>query len=152
MGLVAGTAVVMAYPPPGATGAETAGCTTVASGGSCSYSFQFATAGATVAFAVSGVAGASVSPTSATTDANGVASTVLSAGTGCGTATITATSGGATGTAAVNITCASTAGVPLPNTSTGAPGPSPWAIVIAALAALIVAGGALTLRQTRRTH
>ena len=159
VGLGAGPAVVMAYPKPPGSGTLGSGVSPVQQGTSnCPFTFRFVDAnqqpssGAPVSFSVGGVSGASVNPTSGTTDANGVASTCLVTTSGCGTATLTATSGAAIAQTSVNVVCAGAAGIALPNTSTGVPHPSPWAIVVAAFAVLVMAAGGIGLRKTRHTQ
>lgn len=156
LALSVGAVTTFAYPVPPASATVIASCTSISQGGSCPVSFKFVAAdgtpsqGVAVTFTVGGVVGASVSPTSATTDANGVATTTFFAGTqGCGTATVTATSGSASVQTSINVACA--AATPgLPNTSPGVPHPSPWAFVVLGVAALALGGGAVTLRQSRR--
>ena len=148
--------IAQAYPPVGSTLSETSGCATTKSGGTCTFSFQLKDANGnvlanqTVNFSVSGVAGASVSPTTATTNANGVASTTFSAGTtACGVATVTASSPPtATGQATTSIPCNAQG---LPFTAPSAPGTPPWLIAIMVLALLTVAAGGLALRRMRVT-
>jgi hypothetical protein len=131
-------------------------CTTTAQGGSCTITFQFNDAngnpetGIKVTFTVSGVTGASVNPTSGTTDP-GQVSTTFNAGTsGCGTATITASgNNGQSGQTTVNVPCGSSGS--LPNTSAPAPSAPLWPAGLGGLAVLTLIGGAVYLRRTHST-
>lgn len=148
--------VALAYPAPAASGSLVSGCSSVNESSSCVYTYQFLTAsggavsGATTTFVVSGVLGASVNPTSATTNSSGQASTTLSTATACGTGTITASVTGVTVTTSVTVTCAATTAT-LPATGTAPPGPAAWLYAIFGMAALVVIAGAVTLRRTRQS-
>jgi hypothetical protein len=153
--VLGGTAVVNAYTPPGSVLSATQSCSTAAPGASCNLQFQLKDASgnpvcnATVTFSVSGVAGSTVAPTSATTNCNtGGVAAVFTAGSGCGTATVTASSPPASTQVTINVPCAAAT---LPNTSTLPPTPSPWLGFVGLLALLVVAGGGLALRRTRAT-
>lgn len=144
-----------AYPPPAAAATTTQGCPTVAQGSSCPLTFHFVdgagnpVSGAAVQFTVSGPG--SVSPTTGVTNASGDVVTTFTASAGrCGNATITATSGSASTSTVVQVVCAAS-NVPLPNTSGAPGGTSPLAYIGIVLAMLILVGGAITLRRTRRT-
>ncbi len=137
----------------GGTGAETSGCSSTDT--SCNFTFNFKNSGgapecnATVNFTVTGVPGASVSPNPGTTDCNGNVLGAFSAGsTSCGTATITAATSDASTQATVTVPCDKGE---LPNTSTLPPTPSGLWGGIAALAALVIAGGGIALRRMRST-
>lgn len=133
-----------------------ASCTTTPQGGSCTITFQFNDAngnpesGVKVTFTVSGVPGASVNPTSGTTDP-GQVSTTFNAGTsGCGTATITASgNNGQTGQTTQNVPCGSSGS--LPNTSALPPSAPLWPPLALGAAVLTLIGGAVALRRARHT-
>ena len=152
--------IALAYPLPPATGQLTSGCTTVADGASCTFTFRFLDStgagddGLTVVFGVHTVPGCTtVNPTSATTAGGGFVSTTLScsASAGTGSETITATAGSVVASATIGITAANqTASTSLPNTGPLSPGPNPWLIGVVALAALALAGGGAYLTLGRR--
>ena len=149
-------AVVSAYTSPGSTLVVTQSCSSANQATTCHLAFRLLAANgspeanATVTFSVTGVSGATVTPTSATTDAAGNVLTAFSAGlTGCGTATITASSPPASAQTTVNVPCNSNGG--LPNTSASPPTTPTWLPFLAALALMIVAGSALALRRMRVT-
>jgi hypothetical protein len=138
---------------PGGTGAVTSGCSSTAT--SCNFAFNFKNAAGApecrvaVTIGVSGVTGASVSPTHGTTDCNGNVLAAFSAGTtGCGTATITAATSDASTQSTVTVPCGAGG---LPNTSTLQPTASGLWGGLAALAALVIVGGGIALRRMRVT-
>jgi hypothetical protein len=150
--ILGGTAVVSAYTSPGSVLSATSSCSTASPGASCNLTFQLKDANgnpegnATVTFSVSGVAGSSVQPTTATTDASGNVAAVFTAGSGCGTATVTASSPPASTQVTINVPCS---GATLPNTSTLPPTAFPWLGLVALLAVLVVVGGGVALRRAR---
>ena len=160
---VASQTIAFAYPSPPATAKVTSGCATVTQGASCNYTFQFTDSGGTgvdgqsVTFAVGGVSGCTVSPTSGTTAGGGFVTTALScaSNSGTGDGTITATGGSVSVQAAftVNPANAGGGGGTLPFTSSNPPGPSGWLIAGLTLAGAILLAGAsyLTLNRRRRT-
>lgn len=133
-----------------------ASCTSTAQGGTCTITFQFNDAngnpetGIKVTFTVNGVIGATVNPTSGTTDP-GQVSTTFNAGTsGCGTATVTATgNNGQSGQTTITVPCGASGS--LPNTSAPAPSAPLWPAGIGGLAVLTLIGGAVYLRRTHTT-
>jgi hypothetical protein len=156
---VASQTIAFAYPTPPASGTLSSGCSSVADGSSCKYTFQFLDStgagddGVTVAFAVHTVAGCGISPTAATTSGGGFASTTLSCASnaGTGTETITATAGSVTASVVVAITAGASSGsVTLPAT-TPLPSPNPWLVAgIVVAAAALASGGAYLTRSRRR--
>jgi hypothetical protein len=152
--ILGGTAVVSAYTSPGSVLSATSSCSTASPGASCNLTFQLKDANgnpegnATVTFTVSGVAGSSVQPTTATTDANGNVAAVFTAGSGCGTATVTASSPPASTQVTINVPCST---APLPNTSTLPPSTPLWLPGLAVLAFLVVVGGGVAVRRMRVT-
>jgi hypothetical protein len=152
----ASVAVVGAYTSPGSTLITTSSCATANQGSRCTLTFQLRNANggveanATVTISVSGVQGATVQPSTATTDANGSVQAIFSAGTsGCGTATVTVSSPPASTQTTINVACNS-AGT-LPNNSTSPPTTPLWLPVLVALALVTVAVCGVTLRRIRVT-
>jgi Invasin, domain 3 len=152
--ILGGAAVVSAYTPPGSVLSATSSCSTANPGASCNLTFQLKDANgnpvgnATVAFSVSGVAGSTVKPTTATTDSNGNVAAVFTAGSGCGTATVTASSPPASTQVTINVPCGTAT---LPNTSTVPPSTPMWLPGLVALALILVAACGVTLRRMRVT-
>jgi hypothetical protein len=154
--LLASQTIAFAYPTPPATGQLSSGCTNVAPGGSCTFTFQFLDSsgagsdGESVAFAVHTVPGCGLSPTSATTAGGGFSSTTLSCASNAGTGseTITATARSVVASVTITIGAGSNQGT-LPNTSALQTGPSPLLISGVALAAIVLAGGAVILTRGR---
>lgn len=144
-----------AYPPPAAAGSVSQGCSSVSSGNGCTLTFHFVdgsgnpVTGAPVTFTVTGISTATVNPTSGVTDPGDV-STTFSAGSGCGTATVTATSATASVQSTVSVVCAAST-APLPNTSTGGPSATPWAVGGALACGLILVVAGVGLTRSRRS-
>ncbi|MDQ6741153.1 MAG: hypothetical protein M3021_12550 [Actinomycetota bacterium] len=151
-----GTAIgVSAQTSGGAVGSVTSGCSSTTSGSNCTFTFTFENAngtpecGQTANFTTTGVPGATVQPSSATVNCNnGQVQAVFEAGSGCGTATITAATRDASVQTTDRVPCP---GGGLPNTSTLPPTPSGLWGGLAALAALVIAGGGIALRRMRVT-
>jgi hypothetical protein len=146
--------VAMAQSGPGPTVTVVTSCTTVNQGSSCTVTFHFQNAsgnpetGVLVAFSVTGPG--TVNPASATTNASGNVSAVLTASaTACGTVTLTATGAGNTGSGQTTLSVPCNSGGTLPNTSTAPPSAPVWPAPVAGIALLVLAGGALTLRRMR---
>ena len=157
---VASQTIAMAYPAPPANAKNTSGCASVTQGANCTYTFQFTDSsgtgvdGLTVTFALDGVPGCTISPTTATTSGGGFASTTLTCASnaGSGTDTLTASNAGVSASVTININPANAGGGgTLPFTSTNAPGPNGWLIAGLSIAAVVVVGGAgyLTLGRKR---
>lgn len=147
-------AVASAYTSPGSVLGTTQSCSSTNQGSSCQLQFNLKDANgnpecnSTVTFTVSGVAGSTVRPTTATTDCNGNVEAAFTAGSGCGTATITATSGSASTQTSITVPCGSGG---LPNTATVAPSTPGWPAAVGGLALLTLLGAALALRRIRLT-
>jgi hypothetical protein len=157
VGLLIGSAAVLAYPVPGSTLTVSSAPGTCNPGATCPVTFQAKDAsgnpitGENVCFTISGPVGGSVSPLCGLTDP-GFVTTNYTAGTGstCGTETVTATAQApSTGTAAATITVPCTGAATLPATSATPPSPSPFVYVLIALGVLAVLAGAIALRRTR---
>ena len=157
---IATQSIAFAYPAPPASGTLVSGCSTLAQGASCTYTFQFvdsggnAISGLLAAIGLDAVSGCTVTPTSATTDGSGDVSATLScaSNSGTGSEAVLAQSGSVTLTAAVQIVAASTnqGGGTLPFTSANRPAPNPVLIASVIAAAVILAGGGAYLVRSRR--
>jgi hypothetical protein len=146
--------VAMAASTGGPTVTVVSSCTTVNQGTSCTVTFHFQDAngnpetGVLAAFSVTGPG--TVNPASATTNASGNVSAVLAASTtACGAVTLTVTGAGNTGSGQATLSVPCNSGGTLPNTSTAPPSAPVWPAPVAAMALLVLAGGALTLRRMR---
>lgn len=159
--VIAGQSVASAYPAPPASGTVVSGCSTLAQGASCTYTFQFVDStgnpidGLLASIGLDAVSGCAVTPSSATTSGGGnVSATLTCAGnSGTGSEAVIAQSGSVSVTAAVQIVAANAnqgGGGTLPFTGTNPPGPNLVLIAGATAAAVILAGGGAYLIRSRR--
>jgi len=152
---LATASLARAYPPPATSATTTQSCASVPQGGTCQLTFHFfngsgqGVSGDNITLTVTGPG--SVNPTAGVTNGNGDVNGLFTASnSACGNATVTATdTNGVSTQTVINVVCGNSA--PLPNTSATPSGTNPLVYVGILLAALVLVGGVITLRQTRRT-
>jgi hypothetical protein len=167
--------VALAYPSPGSTVTQVSSSCggTMVAGTTCTveFNFQWTTGGASSTtgpytdhqvFYSTTCVGGTVSPASDYTDSSGNTSVTLTISQSAPSQTCTLTvsdrdteEAGGPESDPITLTITAVPGLPptggLPPTSTGAPGPAPWLYVAFGLGALLVIGGAVGLRRTRRS-
>jgi hypothetical protein len=132
-------------------------CTSPAVGQACTYTFHFREfsgqpmVGCPATF--TGAPGA-VNPTGAVTDSSGNVSTQFTA-SAAGPAVVAVSCSGVSASTSPTIVAAAggtpNTGIGLPNTGTSAPGANPALFLGLGLAVMVLLGGAVSLRRSRRT-